>query len=255
MVMQGTANDGSLPYHESVLPAAHRPSEEQALQTSGDSTISSLTGESYKLAKIEHYLRQAEECFQMCRYSASMKVLDTVCGLEPANASAASLKKRIWFQVSALEGRPTPPEGNGAIQPKGRRNRKGVILLADQDERILMRLSETLRKYGFDVVSAVNYVDALETMKYIVPDVVVSEVNFESGPAGFDLFLWLRSSAPTQTIPFVFLATRIDREVLIAGKRLGVDDFLVKPVDEAVVAASILNCLTRARKSHKSVAA
>jgi DNA-binding response OmpR family regulator len=46
-------------------------------------------------------------------------------------------------------------------------------------------------------------------------------------------------------MPFLFLATRIDRDTLIAGKRLGVSDFVLKPLDDDLVIASILNCLSR----------
>lgn len=208
-------------------------------------------GDAYRLAKIEHYLRQSEECFQMARYSAAMKSLDHIFVLEPENAAAASLKKRIRVQLSILQRQNGHLEGNGGENGRPRKRRKGVVMVIDQDERVLIRLSETLRKYGLETVSACNYAEAVDTLGSITPDLILSEINFEGGPAGFDLFLWLRSGQATRMIPFVFHATRVDREVLIAGKRLGVDDFVVKPVDEDVVAASILNCLARARHTQK----
>jgi len=185
----------------------------------------------------------------MARYTAAMKVLEYVFGLNPENSAASSLQKRVAFQLSALQRKeniadePAEPSGFG-------HRRRGVIMIVDQDERVLIRLSETLRRYGLETVSAFNYREALDTLSIVTPDLVVSEINFENGSVGFDLFLWLRSGTATQWIPFVFLATRVDREVLIAGKRLGVDDFLLKPMDAGVVAASILNCLARVRKNH-----
>jgi PleD family two-component response regulator len=74
---------------------------------------------------------------------------------------------------------------------------------------------------------------------------VVSEVNFEAGPRGFDLFLWMRSTPSFKDIPFLFHATRIDRDILIAGKRFGVDDFIVKPADGEVIAAAVAQTLLR----------
>ncbi|HCV42607.1 MAG TPA: hypothetical protein DGH68_03915 [Bacteroidetes bacterium] len=78
---------------------------------------------------------------------------------------------------------------------------------------------------------------------------VVSEVNFENGSLGYDLYLWIRTNIGTERLPFLFLATRIDRDTLIAGKRLGVSDFILKPLDEDLVVASVLNCLARKKKN------
>lgn len=212
-----------------------------------------LVGDAYRLAKIEHYLRQAEEYYQMARYKAACAVTERVFKIDPGNTSAESLKKRIAVQLSILEGRyPSLEEAGSSGLPMIQRKRKGVVLLVDQDERILVRLAFTLRRYGFEVVSASNYGEAVETMKSIKPDIIVSEVNFEDGSSGLDLFLWLRTGEETWSIPFVFLATRIHRDVLIAGKRLGVDDFLSKPVDDDVVAASVTNCLGKARRMNGS---
>jgi PleD family two-component response regulator len=78
---------------------------------------------------------------------------------------------------------------------------------------------------------------------------VISEVNFENGPLGFDLYLWVRTNQATAGIPFVFLAMKIDRDTLIAGKKVGVDDFILKPLDADVVTASVIQCLSRKRGS------
>ena len=204
------------------------------------------TSEVYKLAKIEHYLRRAESCFQMARYTAAGKALNAVLELSPVDIAANLLSKRIELQLSLLQNR------NGhSLDTSGmvrRRSKRRIILIVDQDERVLFRLSNKLRKFGFDTVSALNCSEALETVGQITPDLVISEVNFEDGPTGYELFSELRSRPATRRVPFLFLAIRIDREVLIAGKRLGVDDFLFKPVDDDVVAASVTNCVSRSRK-------
>jgi DNA-binding response OmpR family regulator len=137
--------------------------------------------------------------------------------------------------------------GSSNLSGGGRRHR--IVMVVDQDERILKRLTEKLKKYGFETVAASTYDEALEVLGMLTPDVIISEVNFANGSAGFDLFFWVRSIAGLHKLPFMFLATKIDREVLIAGKRLGVDDFLTKPLDDDVVAASISNCLNRAQRT------
>jgi DNA-binding response OmpR family regulator len=55
----------------------------------------------------------------------------------------------------------------------------------------------------------------------------------------------LKTNSGNEDLPFLFLATRIDRDTLIAGKRFGVDDLILKPVDDDVVIASVINSLSR----------
>ena len=87
----------------------------------------------------------------------------------------------------------------------------------------------------------------METLPLVRPDLLISEVNFATGSKGFDLFLWLKTSGQHKETAFIFLAARLDRETLIAGKRFGVDDFLLKPVDAEVVATMAISCLAKTK--------
>jgi CheY-like chemotaxis protein len=208
-----------------------------------DSTI--FTEKTYQQAKIEHYLERAEECIRMARFSAAGKFLGKVRAIEQGNETAHNLLTGIQARLGQLT---TPSNGHN-----GNGNGVQVILLVDQDERVLERLNVALGRNGYRVVGADGYAEALDVLGTIHPNMIISEVNFESGPAGFDLYLLVSSNARLADIPFLFLATTIDRDILIAGKRLGVDDFILKPVDEEVVVASIQHCLLRRRfEDHKA---
>jgi DNA-binding response OmpR family regulator len=127
------------------------------------------------------------------------------------------------------------------------------VLVVDQDERLLLELAVSLSRSGFQVVGAGTYDEAIEALGTMKPDIVISEVNFENGPKGFDLYLQLRTNSAFMDTPFMFLATRVDRDTLIAGKRFGVDDFVVKPADSEVITASIINCLARRKQVHRQM--
>jgi PleD family two-component response regulator len=185
----------------------------------------------------------------MARYSAALRTLRTVYELDPENSAAKSLQKRITYYMSTLINGKTS-SGNGHGETPGevhKRRRHELILLVDQDERVLTSLTASLRKYGFKTVGANSYQEAIEAIGTYKPDLIVSEVNFENGSVGYDLYLWIRMNDETREMPFLFLATRIDRDMLIAGKRLGVADFILKPLDEDLVTASIINCLSRTK--------
>ena len=205
---------------------------------------------SFLQAKVEHYLRQCEECLQTHRLVMARKALAKVLAADPDNRAGRSLEKRVEYSftlLSLLDRGVTPASGdNGQSSHKHRRG--VVVLIVDQDERVLGTLADKLTLHGFDTVCAGSHQEALDTLALVKPDIVVSEVNFEKGPLGFDLFLWIRTNAATADIPFIFLAARIDREMLIAGKKVGVDDFILKPLDADVVTASLVQCLTRKKK-------
>jgi len=206
--------------------------------------------ERFLRAKVDHYFERAEECVRMARYTVAKKYVGKVLGLDPDNVACKELERLIDAQLLKIAHR-----GNGSAngeEPGGsgqtRRRKSELVLVVDQDEQLLASLCGALHHYGFEVISAASYDEAIDTLSLIAPDVVISEVNFEAGPRGFDLYQWLKTHFNAKDIPFLFLAARIDRETLIAGKRFGVDDFILKPVDDEVITASVVNCLAR-RKS------
>jgi 7-carboxy-7-deazaguanine synthase len=206
-----------------------------------------LTQNPYHQARVEHYLDRVEEFVAMARYAQAQKLLNTVFSFDPDNKTGRELSSRINSALAALRSGAVPLShaGNG----QARHPRRGeLVLVADQDERILSSLATTLRKYGFGAIGAGSLEEAFDTLAEFKPNLIISEVNFETGPIGYDLYLWVRHNEELQSTPFLFLATRVTREMLIAGKRLGVDEFILKPLDEEVVMASVLHCLSRKRK-------
>jgi PleD family two-component response regulator len=222
----------------------------ERVHTTDTSSHILMLNESFHQAKIEHYLQRAEEYLQMARYTRALKTIHTVFALDEDSAAGKSLQKRVEFYLDAIgQSRRRLESGNGAPSSRTRSKRQELVMIIDQDERVLTTLVSGLRKYGFEAIAAAGYEEAVETLINYKPDLVVSEVNFENGPVGFDLFLWVRTNIATQQIPFLFLATKIDRDTLIAGKRLGVNDFIMKPLDEDLVTASVINCLARKKKA------
>lgn len=201
--------------------------------------------EAFRRAKVEHFLQHVRDHVDMGRYLAGLKTLDTVFGLDPSNEEGKLLKGTIDDIVAHILKRTTNGKREKADGTHARSRRSDLVMIVDQDERLLTSLTGTLRRYGFMAIGASSYEEALETFSTFRPEVVISEVNFETGPKGFDLYLWLKTNSGNQDVPFLFLATRIDRETLIAGKRFGVDDLIMKPVDDDVVIASVINCISR----------
>ncbi len=253
-VIPGTFLPSIVPYIETVSPQqmSQQLSRSTCVQNIEDGEdLERLTPrERFLRAKVDHYLERATECVQMARYTVAKKFVEKVLGLAPDNVACKNLESVIDAQLLKIAHR-----GNGSsngeapgASVQARRRKSELVLVVDQDELLLASLCGALHHYGFEVISAASYEEAIEALSLIAPDVVISEVNFETGPRGFDLYHWLKTHLNGKDIPFLFLAARIDRETLIAGKRFGVDDFILKPVDDEVITASVVNCLAR-RKS------
>ncbi|MFN0159217.1 MAG: PleD family two-component system response regulator [Bacteroidota bacterium] len=208
-----------------------------------------MDGFDFRKAKVEHYLERAQEFIEMGRLLAAKRPLETVFTLDPSNGLGRSMQKSVEHSLAYISKKSSRlSDGPGLEETMRRQRRPELIMIVDQDEKLLFALSASLRKYGYKVVSAGNYKEALDLLSFVSPNIVISEVNFENGPMGFDLYLWVRTNSRLQEIPFLFLATKVDREMLIAGKRLGVNDFILKPLDEDVVYASIVSCFKRQQR-------
>ena len=224
------------------------PARSYTVEIEEEATWPLSPAESFRRAKTQFFLDRAEDFIRMARYYSARKELEKVRSLDPDNVSCLSFEKTIEENLARIQSRSHGEIGrNGNDAALGNGKRTELVLIVDQDERLLVSLAESLHHYGFLMIGAASLEEALETMGYVTPDVVLSEVNFESGPRGFDLYLWMKTNNGCHDIPFLFLAARLDRDMLIAGKRFGVDDFILKPVDEEVVSASIVNCLSRRR--------
>jgi putative two-component system response regulator len=122
-----------------------------------------------------------------------------------------------------------------------------TLLIVEDNHELRNGLKEMLTFEGYTVMTAANGLEALEQMKAISPDLIVSDVNMP-GMDGFEFFEAVRSRTEGVSIPFIFLSARGDREDVMRGKNLGAEDYLVKPLTRAELLSAIQARLTRFRQ-------
>lgn len=122
------------------------------------------------------------------------------------------------------------------------------VLLVEDNPQLLDVLSLGLAASGYDVTTAVNGRMALEYLRrrdlrfdVIVSDVMMPELD------GFGLLREVHHDPELLTIPFIFLTSLDSLDHVRSAKRMGVDDYLMKPVRIEDVVISIENRLQRAR--------
>jgi DNA-binding NarL/FixJ family response regulator len=127
------------------------------------------------------------------------------------------------------------------------------LLVVDDEAKLLKAVAVTLRKEGYEVVTARSGAEALVRINEALPDLIVSDIRMP-GLDGFELARSLRSHARTELVPIVFLTAKDERKDRLSGIRAGVDAYLTKPFDPEELLAVIGNILNRVNRTSAELA-
>ncbi|MFA6455885.1 MAG: ATP-binding protein [Bacteroidota bacterium] len=122
--------------------------------------------------------------------------------------------------------------------------KKQTILLVDDEESLLDIVGSVLEAENFNVLLAYSVDKGIEHLNNTTPDIIISDITMP-GKNGFDFFAYVRSLPHLQHVPFLFLSAHSDSESVVAGKEMGSDDYLTKPVDFHLLLSSIRGKLKR----------
>ena len=123
-------------------------------------------------------------------------------------------------------------------------NHKEKILVVD-DEASIRRILETrLSMIGYEVVTAADGEEALDTFRGNTPDLVVLDVMMPKLD-GYGVCQELRKESD---IPIIMLTALGDVADRITGLELGADDYVVKPFSPKELEARIRSVLRRVDK-------
>ena len=112
-----------------------------------------------------------------------------------------------------------------------------LVMLVDDSKMVRVKSSRLLASHGFQVVTAVDGVDALKQLETCCPDILITDVDMPEMD-GFGLVKALRADPRTQTLPLVMITSAEDRHREEA-MRVGVGLVMGKPYDEAALIAHI----------------
>jgi DNA-binding response OmpR family regulator len=120
--------------------------------------------------------------------------------------------------------------------------RKKILCIEDDREAAAL-IVEELVDQGFEPITTHNGREGFDAILKHMPDLVLCDVNMPV-MSGFEVLERLNDMAPqVGRVPFVFLTAMSDRENELRGRRLGADDFVVKPIDFDVLNAIITDRL------------
>lgn len=113
------------------------------------------------------------------------------------------------------------------------------ILIADDDERILKLLSDYLKFNGYGVITVNNGEDALLSFKNYQVDLVILDVMMPV----YDGWIVCKEIRKTSNVPIIMLTAKDSDLDELFGFDIGVDDYITKPFNIALVLARIKRLL------------
>jgi two-component system chemotaxis response regulator CheY len=116
---------------------------------------------------------------------------------------------------------------------------KMPVLVVDDYSTMVRIIRNLLRQLGFtDIDDATDGATALDKMGNKRYGLVISDWNMEP-MTGFDLLQRVRANPELETTPFIMVTAESKTENVIAAKKAGVSNYIVKPFNAQTLKAKI----------------
>ncbi|MGB3550729.1 MAG: response regulator [Candidatus Binatus sp.] len=117
-------------------------------------------------------------------------------------------------------------------------NREPQILVVDDDQDTVAILAHHLRREGFVPIQANSGAQCLKLVHENEVDVILLDLMMPEMD-GFEVVKALRDNPETAEIPIIMITARDDLDARAEGMRLGVSDFMAKPVFRRQLASRV----------------
>ncbi len=121
------------------------------------------------------------------------------------------------------------------------------ILVVDDSPTENFKISGVLKRHGHEVLAAESGEQALRVARDSQPDLILMDIVMP-GLNGFQATRQLTRDPATSAIPVVMLTAKSQEADRIWGERQGARGYLVKPVEDSVLVATISQVLAEASR-------
>ncbi len=122
--------------------------------------------------------------------------------------------------------------------------KRRVVYIEDEQEMIdLVRL--ILNRRGFEIVGANGGRDGLDTVRHLVPDLVLLDLMMPDMD-GWDVYQQMKADEATQNIPVIVVTAKAQSIDKVLGLHIAkVDDYISKPFSPQELVDSVEKVLAR----------
>lgn len=107
---------------------------------------------------------------------------------------------------------------------------KKKILVVDDEPNIIAMLKNRLTANGYEVVTAMDGMDALDMARSESPDLIILDVMLPRMD-GYKVCAMLKFDVQYMSTPIIMLTARAHESDRKTAEDLGVEDYIVKPFD------------------------
>jgi len=127
------------------------------------------------------------------------------------------------------------------------------LLVVEDDDDLREVLVESLRREGYEVLTAADGERALEVVEQEQPDLVCLDVMMP-GLDGIEVCRRLRADPRFEDLPILMLTAKADEADAVLGLGVGADDYVTKPARPKELQARVRALLRRKMAAGKSTA-
>jgi len=121
---------------------------------------------------------------------------------------------------------------------------KKKILIIDDFQPLLEEVSDFLIFEGYKTFSAKDGADGVQKALQYKPDLIICDIEMPN-MNGFEVFKTLEKIPSFDSVPFIFLTARAQVQDFKNGLKLGVDDYITKPLEMDYLLSSIVKRLDK----------
>lgn len=123
------------------------------------------------------------------------------------------------------------------------------ILCIEDDLETSVLIAEEFEERGYEVILAHDGQAGFSAVLKEQPDIVLCDVSMPV-MSGFEVLDRLTALAPRfAAMPFIFLTALGDRDSQLKGRRLGADDYVLKPIDFEILDTIIRGRLAKVART------
>lgn len=128
-----------------------------------------------------------------------------------------------------------------------------TILVIDDEALLREDIVEELEDEGYRVLQAGDGHEGLKQILQHQPDLVICDITMPR-KNGYELLKEVRGDhGISAEMPFIFLSALADKEHVVAGLKLGADNYMTKPVDFDVLRVKVKACLRQVDRIRDNV--
>lgn len=143
---------------------------------------------------------------------------------------------------SGLSGKTAVSYSETSDSPNPRLQIETILVVDDQPVNLELAAS-LLGSFGYKVIRAQGMKMALERVRDIAPDLILSDVCMNDG-SGYELIQAVKKDSRLSSIPFVFItSTAVSERERTKGLSLGAARFLFRPLESQELLREIQDCL------------